>query len=320
MQRIARLRDLPPAASRVVIVNCGTRLVTSLALMSAHRHAAAPILVIDCESRDDSARYFAHLARRHSIAFDWLEWPLRSHGATLDALFREVRAETVLLIDSDLELRDRSVCDAMRAALEEEGQAYGSGFLHGPQWLGRANGLPEHVTYYAARMWIPCTLLRTEAIRAALRAGASFRSLRRYYELGRFPRASRLAYLRYRVPGLRALRVPAAVAGRASHAPAIDGRQPVAIDYDTGAALHERLLAEGFRFAALPQALWGDVAHHHGVTRAKRDGAMRRAARSLGLVATGDVSDAAVVAPTVRARLRDAYGVDVAALEGALRG
>ena len=320
MQRIARLRDLPPAASRVVIVNCGTRVVTSLALMSAHRHAAAPIVVIDCESRDDSARYFAHLARRHSIAFDWLEWPLRPHGATLDALFREVRAETVLLMDSDLELRDRSVCDAMRTALAEDAKAYGSGFLHGPQWLGRANGLPEHVAYYAARMWIPCTLLRTEPIRAALQAGASFRSSRRYFELGRFPRASRLGYLRYRVPGLRALRVPAAVAGRASHAPAIDGRQPVAIDYDTGAALHERLLAEGFRFAALPQALWGDVAHHHGVTRAKRDKAMRRAARSLGLVATGDVSDAAVVAPTVRARLRDAYGVDVAALEGAVRG
>jgi hypothetical protein len=310
MHAVADLRELAFAPSRTVIINCGTRLATSLALASAHANTDTAILLIDCESRDDSRAWFARLADRHRLRFDWLEWPLRSHPATLDALFRHVAAETVLLMDSDLELRERRVYDAMSSALAGDPHAYGAGFLHAPQWLGAANGLPPFTGYYAPRMWIPCTLLRTTLVRDAIERGASFSARRIHYEIPGFPTLSRLAGYRFRVRGLRSLRLPRMPGAAGMAAPDIDGRQPRFLEYDTGAALHARLLAEGSRFAALPNSLWGDVAHYHGMTRATLAGTLRRAARRLPLIETGDSVEPARAGGAIRSRLRNAYSID----------
>lgn len=309
MESVADLRELPFVPSRTVIIHCGTRLATSLALASANANTDTAILLIDCESRNDSRAYFARLAARHRLRFDRLAWPLRSHPATLDAVFRQIRAETVLLMDSDLELRERHVYDAMKAALADDPRAYGAGFLHAPQWLGLRNGAPPCTGYYAARMWIPCVLLRTSIIRDAVHRGASFSARRLHYEIPGFPRLSRLAGYRFRVRALRSLRLPRIV-GRSRDAPDIDGHRPLFLEYDTGAELHARLVADGSRFAALPDALWGDVEHYHGMTRATLAGTLRRAARHLRIVDTGDDAAPSQSAAAIRARLRNTYDID----------
>ena len=310
MEAVADLRELPFVPSRTVIINCGTPLATSLALASAHANTDTAILLIDCESRDDRRAYFSRLAARHRLRFDWLKWPLRSHPVTLDALFRHVRADTVLLMDSDLELRERKVYDAMQAALAGEPGAYGAGFLHGAQWLDAANGLPAFTGYYAARMWIPCTLLRTTVIRDAILRGASFSARRVYSEILGSAMLSRLAAYGFRVRGLRSLGLARMGNSIGTNAPDIDGQRALFLQYDTGADLHARLIAEGWRFAALPDSLWRDVAHYHGITRATLAGALRRAARNLRVIDTGDNADPSRLAGAIRSRLWNTYSID----------
>lgn len=312
MQPVADLRELPFVASRTVIINCGTKLATSLALASAIANTDDPILLVNCESRDGSRTHFERLAARYGMRFHWLEWPLRSHPQTLDALFRDVRADTVLLIDSDLEIRERKLHQAMKAALAADPDAYGSGFLHRAQWLGAANGLPEFTGYHAGRMWIPCTLLRVAPVRAAIVAGGSFAVRRMCFEFPGFPGLSRLAGYRFRIRGLRSIKLPKAITPAVTAAPVIDGRRPLFVEYDTGAALHEQLLKAGSRFAALPEPLWRDVEHYHGLTRNTLAGVVRRTARDWGLVDTGVEAEPASVNRAVRSRLEQIYGIEVA--------
>jgi hypothetical protein len=110
---ITHLRELPPVPVQAVIINCGTRWVSTLELLSTLRHAGLPVLVIDCESADGSERHFQLLSRQAGIKFHWLAWPLRPHGMTLDRLFSEIAADTVLLVDSDVDIRDAGLVDDM---------------------------------------------------------------------------------------------------------------------------------------------------------------------------------------------------------------
>lgn len=314
VRSVARLGDLPFAATRAVIINCGTKWVTSLALVSALAHVEEPILVIDCESRDGSRDHFAALAQRHRLRFEWLEWPLRAHPAALDALFAGIASDRVLLIDSDVEVRSRRVFEAMREALETDPRAYGAGFVHGPAWMGAEHGLPERTGYYAERMWIPFVLLRTGVIREALASGHSFGTRRAFREIPGVPVLSRLIGHRYRLRGLRRLRLPAVRSRRTRAGEDFDGRDPAFVDYDTGAELHAALVREGRHLAALPPALWGEVHHFHGVSRTGLAGSVRRTLRRLRILPTETQTAAESILPEVLARLRDVYGVDVAAL------
>jgi hypothetical protein len=76
MRVVHHLADLPSAPVRAVIINCGTRWVTSLALVSTLRNTDNPVLLIDCGSEDGSEAHFRALARRLALDFDWLSWPL----------------------------------------------------------------------------------------------------------------------------------------------------------------------------------------------------------------------------------------------------
>jgi hypothetical protein len=131
MQRISDVSKVPAIEELVVIINCGTRWVTTLALLSSLKTARSQVLLIDCESRDGSFGHFARLARKYALTFYWLDWPLRSHPAALDALFTAVKAHRVLLVDSDLEIVDPRIVESMRTALDASESAYGGGFLHG---------------------------------------------------------------------------------------------------------------------------------------------------------------------------------------------
>ena len=299
------IRNLPPADSRVVIINCGTKWVTSLAVLSAHRHAKLPIVLIDCESKDGSKEHFNRIAKESNIDVDWVAWPLRPHPVALDQLFKQIPAENVLLMDSDLEICSPNLIEQMSETLHRNSNAYASGFLHGPAWLGKEHGLPAYTGYYAERMWIPLVYMKTGPIRAALKQGFSFLNRRPYYELPSAPRLSRVLGLRHRIVGLK--HVPFPKVGR--DRPMYDGRFPKFVEFDTGADLHAQLLRNGFAFEALPINLWGDVVHHHGVTRAHLAKGVRRIAKQLRLISRATETDQATVLDDVLRRLAVGYGV-----------
>jgi hypothetical protein len=311
MQIAAQLTDLPFTPTRAVIINCGTKWVTSLALASVLANTDCPVLVIDCESKDGSGPHFERLARASGLRFHWLRWPLRPHPDALDALFASIPSDLVLLVDSDVELSSRRVFAAMMSQMAADASAYGAGFVHGPAWMGPEQGLPSGTGYYAERMWIPLVLLRTAPIGRALEAGCSFANRRRFLEIPGWPRLSRLLAYRYRIRGIRHLRIPARWRPPQVPAGEIDAQYPAFIEYDTGADLHRQLREAGHSFARLPDDLWGDVRHYHGVTRASLSGRARRAAERLRLAAVDGGTEQASIATAVRLRLSDVYGIRV---------
>jgi hypothetical protein len=306
MELVRDPAQLPSSETQAVIINCGTKWITSLALLSAHKNTSCPVLVIDCESDDGSKVHFERLAARQRLHFYWLEWPLRPHPVTLDHLFRVIPSERVLLIDSDVEIKTRNVFDAMQRALARESNAYGAGFLHGPEWFGREHGLPAFTGYYAERMWVPLVLLKSSTVRGILNAGHSFMNRRPFFEVPSWPRLSRMLGYRYRLRGLR--NVPLWTQRHSSNRPVIDGHLPAFIEYDTGADLHKELKQRGYSLASLPGELWNDVHHYHGVTRAHLAGTLRRSVKLLRLASRETETEQRRIISVVRQRLATAYG------------
>ena len=263
---------MPAPTAEIVIINCSTRELTALALLSALRHGGLPVTVIDCESTDGSVEYFRKL--QQLLSFNLEQLPLRRHGVTLDRLFRETTRDALLLLDSDAEILDPRLVPAMRDALRPG--IYGSGFLHAGEWLAADHGGGDHKGYYAERMWIPCVMLGTAAIKDALTAGQSFTQRVIGNEMPQWPRLSRLLRLRFRIPGLRRI----ALDGLRERRPVYRGARPHYIYCDTGADLHDFLCnRRGLAFADLGAHWWPTaVAHRHGVTRRKLRPWMRNAA------------------------------------------
>ncbi|MEP6942556.1 MAG: hypothetical protein ABI981_06450 [Betaproteobacteria bacterium] len=310
MHRIATLDELPALPALAVIINCGTKWVTSLALASTQAHAGLPVLLVDCESADDSSEHFARLARRLPAPFYWIDRPLRRHGVTLDALLGELTSARVLLVDSDVEIRTSAVVSAMRDALDARPYAYGAGFLHPGQWMGPQHGVAPCVGFHAERMWIPLVMLRTDAIGEALRSGASFAQRREYRRGPRNAALARWWGLRHR---LRAF-MPARQSRGAGSAGSTrcDGVEPAFVEHDTGAEMHRALLAGGHEFAALDVDLWGDVAHFHGVSRMTLRNRALRAAQHLALLRPVTAGAEPDLIATVKRRLEEGYGIAIA--------
>ena len=298
MQIVADPADLPAFPVLAVIINCGTKWVSSLALASTLRHARYPTLLIDCESHDGSREHFRTLASEQRWVFHWLDWPLQAHGAALDALFKAVNAESILLVDSDVEILDAKPVCSMAERLAKDRSAYGAGFLQKGQWLGAEHGLPAGVGWHEERMWIPLVHLVVDPGRAALAAGESFLQQRRFLEIPEHPVISRMIGLRFFLPGLRARGrfAPTAVdTGAVATAPAF-------VEYDTGASMHRRLRSSGHRFLAIDEALWSLVEHQHGVTRTHLESKLRRLLRILRIRRTRNAASGE--AATRRARMR----------------
>ena len=309
MNEIAKLSELAPAETQAVIINCGTKWVSTLALLSADRNTGCPVLLINCESRDGSREHFFQLSAKLKLRVTWMEWPLRPHHAALDQLFREVRSERVLLVDSDVELLSHRVFAGMSTLLSADASTYGSGFLHGPEWVGSAHGLHENAGYYMPRMWIPLTLLRTDAVRTALNSGLSFEGQRLFQDLTRFPRIARLLGYRYRFPHLQQIRLPTRWRRDRSDSDGEAGTASASfLDFDTGAVLHRWLLAKGYRFAALPRERWTDVRHFHGGTRTAVLNPLVRLAGQLGVAVTDHRSERSIL-EVVKGRLSSEYGL-----------
>ncbi len=289
---------MSPRNPAAIIVNCSTKEQTTLALASALAHAALPVTVVDCRSTDGSAAFFRALQRR--LAFELVEMPLARHGVTRARIFRETDRDALLLLDSDAEILRGDLVPAMRGAIAAG--AYGSGFLHRGQWLTSDHLVGGDVGYYAPRMWIPCVMLAVAPVRKALAAGASFRARVACNEVPQWPWLAWLLYLRFRVPGLRRVRLEALARLRRERF----GVRPHYVYYDTGAALHDHLSRErGLAFADLGEALWPlSVRHQHGVTRRRLAWRMRNAA------------DVESTRREAVARVETVYGVAVPELRG----
>lgn len=260
--------DLPKIDELAVIINCGTKELSTLALLSTLRHADMPVLVIDCESKDGSAEHFEKLMLTYS--FDLLSAPMQGHGMTLDWFFRTVPAEKVLLVDSDLEILDPVIIRFMREFIDDE-LTFGAGFVQGPGAMGvpfnEEGFCIDANPYYEERPWIPLTMLKVKFIREAIGEGQSFAGKVIYNDL-MFSRtiSKKIAYLRARnrlLHGMN-LRLPWFFRKR------FYGKYPAIVYCDTGALLHCHLkYTRELYFAGLPDRHVDRFTFHFGgMTRA----------------------------------------------------
>jgi glycosyltransferase involved in cell wall biosynthesis len=288
--QIQHISELKATDEQAVIINVGTKLVTSLALMSALRYADMPILLIDCESTDGSMQHFSALMQRYS--FDLLSAPLQNHGHTLDWLFLNIPAQNILLIDSDLEITKPGLIELMRALIAHP-RAFGSGIVHAGDWMTAIN-MPH--AYYEERMWIPLTLLNVPIIRAALQRGVSFLPRGVFNDFPPSMFISRMLVKRFRIPLARNLKLSwLNMFKREFH-----GIKPSFMQYDTGAELYQYLKTQQYAFMGLPWRVGQPYAtHFHGVTR-----------RLLNKRDTNGVELARITAQVER-RLRDTYGLSI---------
>ena len=162
--KVATLAELPAEEARAVVINVGTDLTATLALASIRFRTSLPALLVSCDPTLESAARFDRLMRKWE--FDVIERPVRSHGETLDWLFSGIRADKVLLVDSDAELRDPAWVDRILGYVDHP-LVFGAGFVHRPVIKPHTLN-PEHA-------YTPCLLLRAADVREALRAGATFR-------------------------------------------------------------------------------------------------------------------------------------------------
>jgi hypothetical protein len=298
------LSELPDFPELAIIINVGTKYVSTLALLSAIRHTQMPAVMLDCESRDGSYEWFTHLSANYS--FYLMRAPLRQHGETLDAIFRKVRTERVLLVDSDVEILNAEMISRMRAMMNGSPQVYGSGYLHPAHWLEYHYWtdfpLARGIGYYMARPWIPFTLLRVDTVRAALGHGRSFMHRLLLNDVPQLPVLSRLLWARFRLEFFRKHRLHWLDIARRRY----NGEKPSYLSYDTGADIHEFLTEkQNLRFETVSADFvpWS-VTHFSGITRG-----------SLHEGATEDAYKISEAHPIVITRLRDVYGLEISKMD-----
>lgn len=283
--RLSSLKDLPPAQARTLIVNVHTDLVTTRAVLSAVELAGMPVLLLNCEPTAASRRHFDDMMR--SYDFDTLDASLRRHGDTLDWIFSCSRDEQLLLLDSDAELRDEDFVLWMRRMFRNP-RVFGSGFVEGPLWMTDQWLAPPKSILYMERPWVPCVLMRVEAVRRALAAGRRFAEQIIPNEIWFSRRASNFLAARFPPPWGTASRsfrrLPAGWQDRISTwsldqlrwaRRQYSGLRPKMVCYDTAALIYEYLRhEEGLLFAGLDVGLAdGQVHHYLGITRSALFGA-----------------------------------------------
>lgn len=311
--RVSSLAELAPTRTRAVVINVGTDVVATLAVLSAVRHVG-PTLLVSCDPTERSRAHFAGL-EADLADLDVIEAPTRSHGRALDALVDELPDERLLLLDSDAEVRGGDVVRRLHAALDADPDAFGAGWTHGPFWLDHRHHAPPCTVMYVERAWMPCVLLRAAPLRDARAAGISFEDRRIPNDLGRWQAGSAFLAGRYGPPwgpptaGYE--RLPAALrrrlAGRNLRGlrrlrRTYEGERPAIAYLDTGAAVFQHLTRErGLRFVGPPMEDVDptEVAHLDGVTR-----------HEMADHLVGTVSQASVREQVV-ARLREGYDRDL---------
>ncbi|MBD2550961.1 hypothetical protein H6G65_15485 [Microcystis elabens FACHB-917] len=168
---LADISELKPCKDIAIIINCSTKLVSTLALLSTLRNSGMPVLLIDCESVDGSLDHFLSLMERYE--FDVLSRPLQEHGRTLDWIFRHLKCENALLVDSDQEITNPKIITIFKDYIDES-SVFGCGFTNGLSWLNDPIFGGLQGALYHERPWMPLTLLKVAAVREALAHGKTF--------------------------------------------------------------------------------------------------------------------------------------------------
>ncbi len=260
---LTNISDLEKFAEQAVIINVGTKLVATLALMSALKYAEMPVLMIECESQDGSLDHFVSLQKTYN--FDLLSAPLKPHGQTLDWLFQNIPAENVLLIDSDLEITSSEIISMMKGFISDE-MTFGCGFVHGPYWLtNEFPYIPEGMSLYQERPYIPLTMLKTALVQEALQNGYSFVIRSIWNDFAPSPKISLLLHHRFHHAWVRHNKLTWLNVFKGS----FYGHKPSLIFCDTGADLYQFLkYKRGYEFVGYPQRFIGRYANHfEGITR-----------------------------------------------------
>lgn len=295
------IQQLPNQKEWAIIINCGTYLSTTLAILSVLRYCDVPLVVFNCRLPKDTDNIDYHELQQlqshcntQSIGhFELVELPLRHHGDTLDFVFMNLKAERILLVDSDLEVLNSKAITAMRQWIENE-SCFGAGFFHGP-YFGFGNGAFPH-GFYQERMWIPFTLLKVESIKKAIQAGCSFNIQRIYND---FPYNERIGSLIYKYS--RRWHIPM---GWNPFRKSYLGFRADYVLIDTGAEIYNYLQKNGLYYAGPRTQIYPlYVAHYDGVTRshlAKQSGTIDSTATQYDNVES-----------LIKERLKEEYNFDV---------
>lgn len=288
--RVGRLEDVPAAEAVAVVINVGTDLVATLAVVSAVTHARMPVVLVNCDPAPESAAHFARLSEQWDFLV--VEAEACPHHEALDWVFQTIPSETVLLLDSDAEIRDATFVERMRSAFAAP-TVFGAGCVHGPWWLDERSGMRPRTCLYQERPWLPCVMLRTEHVRAAAAAGRTFAPRTIYNDVMWSQGISRLLARRFDthlVPKLRGARfVPPSVRERLreSRLPWLAwarrsyyGLRPNYVYCDTGADVYQWCKYEQeLQFAGNSAVIrsTAEVHHYGGVTaeRGSRGGFLR---------------------------------------------
>jgi hypothetical protein len=287
----ADFAHLPEFETVVIIINVNTHLSTTLALFSAIKHTDAPCIIIDCSSNNNEMTYFQNLKRQFS--FYLFHLPLNAHGVTLDFLFRNIKADNILLLDSDAEITDFSF---FKNDIFNEKKVFGIGFIHGPCPMLEQNWIAAKFMYYQERMHIPCVLLKRNNVIEALDAGCSFMAKEKYND---FPVnfIAHIFYERFLFPCFQKHDFPFLKFFRRTY---YDYFKPSMIYYDTGAEVYCYLKYKCcYNFIGMSVDYHTKYYnHYHGITRK---------ILNLGDSNSTDLND---VENLIRERLFSDYGFD----------
>jgi hypothetical protein len=268
MPHILDPSELDPVATRVLIVNVGTELATTLAIASVRSTLpAARVLVINCDPATSSIVHFQYLADAWDL--DLLDRPLRWHGTILDQVIDHLPEDDVyVLLDSDAEIVDSDWVVGTIAAVQQPG-VYGTGLLQSGAWIDNMDDVAPETCWWLTKFFTCCVTLRGAAIRSAHQAGVSFEPKTIYNDIASSPALSRLLASRFddnlilrpaREPRqTRPLldKLPVSVRGRitgsrlrwlswARHE--YEGHRPNYVYSDTGAEVHAWCTAHGWEF------------------------------------------------------------------------
>ena len=283
---VLRLAELEPVVERTVVINVGTDVVATRALLSALTHAGAPVLLVNCDPTHASRAHFDRFAVDYGI--DVVEAPLRLHGEALDQLFVELRDDRLLLLDSDAEIRSADLVPWMRTKVAHP-EAFGAGFTWGPFLVGPEWGAPPGADIlYMERPWMPCVMFDRSVVAEAIVQGHSFNAAWLGNEVVDHDHLSRFLGARWGPPwGTRSRTwdlLPAPVRRRLAgrrldrlrrlRHPRYGVLRPHLVHYDTGGLLYEHLrFTRGLQFASTPIEVHdGEVHHYLGVTRSTMAG------------------------------------------------
>jgi len=279
------IAELPPAEEQVVITNISTKIVTTLALLSALKYAEMPVLILDCESNDGSFEYFSKLMK--TFKFDLLSAPLKEPGTNLDWLFSQVPIQKVLLLDSDAELLNSEIVKLAHEYIDDE-NTFGFGFIDGPCWWEQhevVRMFPEQALsepprgYYEERPWLPFTILKTSMIQEALQAGRSFYMRRLCNDFAPSQLISRMLLRRYMLKRYLLERYHVSIFRNSDLSwlnpfkQSFHGHKPSWILYDCGADVYEYLkYQKNYDFVGFPARFHSRyVSHLWGVSRLVAD-------------------------------------------------